>query len=178
MRPSSLLQFGGLPASQLWKEVAHGSYDVVTQGARDATRGGLFLALFSHHSFSHNNHQDNSHIQQVHRLSSPYHQIQPQWPLFVCCSVMRELHRHSSADRVPPQTTFRQSSPPQSRSALPSTTPSPSPSSAPSLVRPTARRKPPTARRSSSSPRRLPRPALRGVPPSLALPSSHTVSVP
>merc|ERR1712137_802970 len=56
--------------------------------------------------------------------------------------------------------------------------PSPLLCSAPSSVTPTVRPRPPTPRRSSSSPRRLPPPPLPGVLPSSAPPSSPTVSVP
>ena len=69
-------------------------------------------------------------------------------------------------------------SPPRSPSAPSTATPSPLLCSAPSSVTPTVRPRPPTPRRSSSSPRRLPPPPLPGVLPSSAPPSSLTVSVP
>ena len=85
---------------------------------------------------------------------------------------------HQSTTNISSLQTSLPLSPPLSPSAPSTTTPSPSPSSAPSSATPTARPRPPTPRRSSSSPRRLPLPLPPGALPSSALPSSPTVLVP
>ena len=84
---------------------------------------------------------------------------------------------HQSTTNISSLQTSLPLSPPLSPSAPSTTTPSPSPSSAPSSATPTARPRPPTPRRSSSSPRRLPLLPPLGELPWLVLPSSHTVLV-
>lgn len=120
-------------------------------------------------------HLHNGHSA-LYVLPTPCFLASSQTPLFVWRSEQNTTHRTSQLTQCFSQTSH-QSSHRLSPSAPSSTTSHRSPSSAQSSARPTARHKPPTALRSSSSQRRPHLLAPPGELRSSALPSSHMVLV-